>query len=269
MDERRQKKKINKSLSRETLIKNRFLKNKGVPGQQPQQPQFVQPFPGQPIHSDLSIPPAHLPPPPSSPSTTFTPSQPFNPQPTSFLNNNVQQPQQQVPALVPIGNIPLQGQTQPAIVPNQPAPLVQSTAIQPTAATAAAAASPPAVLLPAQFALSGNSLLQQTRKGKSISSASSAVTSNAIGAGNGKSHDLIDCGAGNDLGFCAVSDKYPRYTKIVSTSSSILRDQHLVYTSGMADQTTSKCKQSSNVNTYRVYDNKLDHLLYVIIKPEW
>lgn len=184
-----------------------FYDNTGVPGQ-PLIQRAPQPFPGQPIQhqqQDLSIPPAQ----------PFTPSQPFNPQQIS--GQQQQQQQQQIPVLLPIGNIPLQGQQpppQPAAAPvsnpNIPAPPPPPPAPQPTAPVNIQQQQEPALLLPAQFALSGNTLLQQqqqSRKGKSLSVAASGQTQLII---EPNKVDLVDCGAGNDLGFCAVSEKYPR-----------------------------------------------------------
>lgn len=110
----------------------------------------------------------------------FTPSIPFQPQqqqppwPFATANSNAQ-----VPTLLPIGNIPLQN------TPTRPAPLAP---------------------IPAQFALSENTLQQQqqsVRQGKSILNKPDLLLS-------ASTKDVIDCGAGNDLGFCAISEKYPR-----------------------------------------------------------
>ena len=132
----------------------------------------------------------------------FTPSIPFQPsqqqqqqqqQPWPSSNNNL------VPippiSLIPIGNIPLQNSPQ----------------------------AKPLAPIPAQFALSGNTQQQQQsqsqseRQGKSLLKKNNnnkpdalLLTSSASSSGTKEDKNVIDCGSGNDVGFCAVSEKYPR-----------------------------------------------------------
>ena len=149
-----------------------------------------------------------------TPSTAFQPQQPFN------VNNNL------VPNILPIGNIPLQphptqiqqqplqqahrpAQQQQPIVPSLPGPTPtvqqQNAPIPPS----------PPTLLPAQFALSSNTLQHQhhqqrhfLRQGKTISPQPNQPDS--VPSSSSNSESIIDCGSGNDLGFCATSEKYPR-----------------------------------------------------------
>jgi hypothetical protein len=67
--------------------------------------------------------------------------------------------------------------------------------------------------LPAQFALSSNTLQHQhhqqrhfLRQGKTIVS----PQPDSVPSSSSHSESVIDCGSGNDLGFCATSEKYPR-----------------------------------------------------------
>ena len=152
------------------------------------------------------------------PQGAFQPSQPLpvqpaqQPAPFTFSNNNNNP---LVPALVPIGNLPIASQatsTQaPAIVPSPPGPSPPIVPSQPLVLTPQPAAQTiqQPLLLPAQFALSANSPSQRkssSRTGKSLAhqSAKSDLTPAA------SSSSVIDCGSGNDLGFCASSEKYPR-----------------------------------------------------------
>jgi hypothetical protein len=122
----------------------------------------------------------------------FTPSIPFQPQ--QHQHQQQQQQQQppwpfttansnaQVPTILPIGNIPLQN-----------TPAVRPVALAP---------------IPAQFALSENTLQQSAvRQGKSNSLNKPDLL---LSASSSSTKDVIDCGSGNDIGFCAISEKYPR-----------------------------------------------------------
>ncbi|KAK4020828.1 hypothetical protein OUZ56_002773 [Daphnia magna] len=162
-----------------------------------------------------------------TPSIVFQPPQPFN------SNNNL------VPNILPIGNIPLQPhptqiqqpfqqqqqpppqkQQQPPQQQQQQAPkasqqpiIIPSLPGPPPAQQIAASQPTPPVLLPAQFALSSNTLQHQhhqqrhfLRQGKTIST----IHRDSAASASSHSENVIDCGAGNDLGFCATSDKYPR-----------------------------------------------------------
>ena len=97
-----------------------------------------------------------------------------------------------------------------SLVPSLPGP-------PPPPSQQVATSQPTPVLLPAQFALSGNTLQRQqnhqqrqfSRQGKSISIAGQPDNV-ASSSNNADTSSVIDCGAGNDLGFCAASEKYPR-----------------------------------------------------------
>lgn len=105
-------------------------------------------------------------------------------QPQQFTQQQQQAPQQ--PKL-----------PQQSIVPSLPGPVAQP-----------AVPSPAPALLPAQFALSSKQASQQrpfTRQGKSVKTTSQLADNLPSSSDN-----IIDCGAGNDLGFCAASEKYPR-----------------------------------------------------------
>jgi hypothetical protein len=155
-----------------------------------------------------------------TPSIAFQPQQPFN------VNNNL------VPNILPIGNIPLQPhptqiqqhqpqqaprptqqqqQQQQTILPSLPGP---APAVQQQQQNALIPPTPPA-LLPAQFALSSNTLQHQhhqqrhfPRQGKTISP--QPTQPDSVTSSSSNSESIIDCGSGNDLGFCATSEKYPR-----------------------------------------------------------
>ncbi|EFX88881.1 hypothetical protein DAPPUDRAFT_95777 [Daphnia pulex] len=195
--------------------------------QQQQQPQLQISQPSDPAFQALPVqqPQPQL----AAVASGFTPSIAFQPQQPFNANNNL------VPNILPIGNIPLQphptqihqlqqpqqqqqqqqqqaprptAPQQQGIVPSLPGPA--PGVLQPIAPNPP---TPPAAPLPAQFALSSNTLQHQhhqqrhfLRQGKTIVS----PQTDSVPSSSSHSESVIDCGSGNDLGFCATSEKYPR-----------------------------------------------------------
>ena len=123
--------------------------------------------------------------------------------------------QELAPGFIPLDNtILITGSpTPPSQPPSPPPPPPRSNATPVAAADPVAPAVPS--LQPAQFALSSN-IVQHSASHSSSHHQSQqplnvAVTPTLATANNGGGVSL-DCAAGNDLGFCSVSDRYPRYS---------------------------------------------------------
>ena len=142
-------------------------------------------------------------------------SQPLPSQPATFQPSQLGAPINQSPLAVAPGFIPLDNTVTPGAQPPSPGP---ESAVLPS--KFAGASSPPLnsavtpqqpqtpVLQPAQFALSSNNI-QHSIALNSVPAAVTGKTAPSLVASGSRDVNL-GCAVGNDLGFCAVSDRYPR-----------------------------------------------------------
>ena len=145
------------------------------------------------------------------PGGQFLIQQPFHPhqpqiQPQPILATPgvpISQPLATAPGFIPLDNTVAPGAQPPAASAPESAPLFP--------AAPPVAVAPQQAPQPAQFALSSN-IIQHAVPFNSIPAQEPIKSPVSV---NSQSRDInLGCAAGNDLGFCTMSDRYPRYRRV-------------------------------------------------------